>query len=76
MAGIPRCEHGVYSVAGEGKPSEYCSGCTTPTLRLLLVVEEEENVVQQCPVCWMPITVLDEYDFECDNCGFNGINDL
>lgn len=27
---ISRCPHGVYSPAGEGQPSEYCSGCNVP----------------------------------------------
>lgn len=79
MTGIPRCEHGVYSPDGDGKPSDYCSGCVTPTAGLLVLIlevddEEEEDVLQDCPVCWKPMAVLDEYDFECDNCGFNGIN--
>jgi hypothetical protein len=31
---IPKCEHGVYSPEGDGKPSAYCSGCTTPGVPL------------------------------------------
>ena len=25
---IPRCEHGIYSPEGKGKPSRHCYGCT------------------------------------------------
>lgn len=79
---IPRCKHGVYSPDGNGKPSEYCSGCTVPMMGLLAMVvgtsddnsdEDDEFEMAPCPVCWEPILIVDEYDFECSNCGFNGI---
>ncbi len=78
---IPRCEHGVYSPDGDGLPSKYCSGCFTPTASLAALVvgtqdEEEEEAEVLCPRCWVPIFIEDEYDFECTNCGFNGINGI
>lgn len=79
---IPRCEHGVYSTDGDGKPSEYCSGCSTPTMgigaffeAILGYGEELLNAIEDtlCPACFAPLDIADEYNFECSNCGFNDL---
>jgi hypothetical protein len=72
---IPRCPHGVYSPYGDGQPSEYCTGCTVPIMRITLtLVEEDEPEPVSCPACGELMDVTDEYDLECFSCGFNDLN--
>lgn len=35
--------------------------------------EQEPHEKVDCPACWSPMTIVDEYDFECAACGFNGL---
>jgi hypothetical protein len=75
---IPRCPHGVYSPDGSGQPSDYCSGCKVPTIPIVLIVEtddEAEDVLglPECPLCFAPLQVFDEYDLECTKCGWNDL---
>jgi hypothetical protein len=74
---IPRCEHGVYSPDGDGRPSDYCTGCTVPTKPLVTYAlaedETEESSPALCPDCETELVVRDEYDLLCANCGFNDL---
>jgi len=75
---IPRCPHHVYSPDGDGEPSVYCTGCYSPSIPLgHRAIDEEEDeelaIPQICPICMEGLVVGEEYDFECLECGFNGI---
>jgi exosome complex RNA-binding protein Csl4 len=72
---IPRCPHGCYSSDGDGRPSDYCTGCVVPTMKISVVIllGDEEDEAVQCPSCGAEMVVADEYDLQCDNCGFNDL---
>lgn len=63
--------------------SEYCSGCLALGFALYAGntgalsmddAEEETTEAPACPLCFQPITnIVDEYNFECANCGFNDL---
>lgn len=80
---IPRCEHGTYSPDGDGKPSFYCTGCFSSELGicdgagLIMSLDDQRDEPfpygsTLCPECEQPMTIRDEFDFECPGCGFDG----
>lgn len=75
---IPRCPHGVYSPDGDGLPSAYCSGCTSPSDPLPPADPADDEHTDaddlpygtdDCPECEGKLTV-NGYDIKCETCGF------
>jgi hypothetical protein len=77
---IPKCPHGIYCPDGSGI-AKYCTFCTEPPeiteeerLKILGKYNPWPSGKQVCPICGSKnIEYEDDYNFECNNCGFDAM---
>jgi hypothetical protein len=75
--GLSRCEHGIYSPDGDGKPSKSCGLCfptTAGTVTRWVPQDKEEwspfpHGDNSCPECGGELIFDGENGFSCQDCG-------
>ena len=68
---LPRCEHGVYSPDGDGKPSYACSGCFAPDQKMLPPSDAiSEHYYHECPECGSKEFEGDDWNGYCPECEY------